>query len=372
MKYLFLFLLPCTALANFSSQSYKAGFRSSFVEGMGKFQNSLFYYEIEYDEEEFKEEYTLKSNFKLRAFDFISTDEEVMIDPYDISLEWLRGKFSFQIGFVRYRFSESFGVQLLDIANPRDYSEFIFNDLSWSKRAVFGLNSSYDFDGVLSQFFLTLWPNGDRLPYKETYYDTSGNLQYEGGVYSKKFFEDIEYGARFSKAFENSLNLSFLYYHHEKRPIILILDGLKLVPDYQMVDSFGASFSFLLSDFVIRGDVLLTIEEEKDHYQSLVGIDRVFENFNFGLQSFKDYNSQNHFLGSKFEFTKYSSFVPSMQVFYNTEVYERWFQLKNEIHFDFLSLSINYDQIEANANKNSLFALYKRNDRYLIDLSFKY
>src|SRR5690606_27576863 len=151
------------------------------------------------------------------------------------------------------------------------------------------------------------------------------------------WFKDIEYGARFSKIFDNSLSLSFLYYHHEHRPLTLTSEisstGLKLLPEHHMVDSLGSSFSYIIDDYVLRGDILFTNNDlvffknekrEKDHLQSLVGIDRVFDYFNLGLQSFKDYHFKKHFVGAKFEWTKSTLFTPSIQLFQNTESYDRW------------------------------------------------
>lgn len=387
MKKIFwsLIFLSFPTFAQFESTSFSLGFRTSYSLELKEEENSLMYYELEYAKEDLNETYTLKKNLSFRIFDFTDSKEKTLIDPYDISLEWLKGDFSFQIGFVRYRFSESFGIQLLDVANPRDYSEFIFNDLAWSKRSVFGLNTSYKLYDVLTQFFLTLWPSGDRLAYKDSYYDTSGVNSYEGGVYDKAWFKNIEYGMRFSKIFDNSLSLSFLYYHHEHRPLSLTpkfsSSGMKLVPEEHMVDSFGSSFSYIINDYVLRGDLLFTHNDlvyfknerkEKDHLQSLVGIDRIFDYFNLGLQSFKDYHFEKHFFGAKFEWTQNVLFTPSVQFFQNTESYDRWIQLKAQMNLTHLTFSISYDDIDSSGSSKTLFGPYKNNDRYLIDIAFRY
>src|SRR5690606_33605033 len=93
-------------------------------------ENNLTFLQASYKSEEIEEKYTLKKNLELRVFDPADTDEAVFIDPTDVSLELLLNRTSFQMGFLRYRFSETFGLQILDVANPRDYSDYILNDLS--------------------------------------------------------------------------------------------------------------------------------------------------------------------------------------------------------------------------------------------------
>jgi hypothetical protein len=388
MIYLF-FLIPIFSWAqDFSESSFTMGARSSYFKELGGIDNTFLYYVPEYADEDIGETITQRRKFKLRVFDYVNSDERVIIDPLDISYEVLTNHNSFQIGFLRYRFSETFGVQLLDVANPRDYSEFIFNDLAWSKRAVFGLNNTYRLDKLQIQLILTLWPNGDRLPYRETAFDpTNGRFNYRGGVIHRPWFEDLEYGSRFKYLFENGVDLSFLYYHHFTRPTFFDMQlrnftDVSLTPTDHMVDSFGSSLSYVWQDWVLRADFLYTKSNyvqldllsyrKEDHFQSLIGIDNNFENFLLGLQTQSDFTINRHFYGARFEWTAIDWWKPSLMVFKNVKGHDEWVQLRSMFERSDWRLVISYDYIHGGRNESDLFGHFRQNDRLLVDLGFTY
>lgn len=386
---LLLLLLPLIGWAqDFSQRSFTAGARSSYFTETSDWDNSFLYYVPEYAEETFGEAIGQRRKLKLRVFDYVSSDEHVIIDPLDVSVEFFSNNNSFQIGFLRYRFSETFGLQLLDVANPRDYSEFVFNDLSWSKRAVFGLNDTYKWNALQIQMILTLWPNGDRLPYKHSAFDpTQGQFDYQGGVVDRPWFKDLEYGTRFKYLFANGLDFSFLYYHHFSRPTLLDVSVTNFTQVHtettgHLVDSLGSSASLVLEDWVLRMDGLFTfndlvqkgplLHEKENHFQILAGIDRTLDNFLLGLQVQSDFTTQRHFYGLRSEYTNVSWWRPSVMFFKSYESQDQWFQLKSSFESDDWRLSVSYDNIHGSKKENEFFGFYRNLDRLLVDVSFTY
>lgn len=382
-------LLPLLCFAqDFSQKSFTTGVRSSYFLNDEKWDNTFFYYNPEYVDETFGDSIGRRRKFKLRVFDYVSSNEKVIVDPLDVSYEFFTDKNTFQIGFLRYRFSETFGLQLLDVANPRDYSEFIFNDLSWSKRSVFGMNDTYKWNDLQIQLILTLWPNGDRLPYKGSAFDpTNGQIDYQGGVVERPWFKDLEYGNRLKYLFGNGLDLSFLYYHHFSRPTFQKLEiknptELKAVPTDHMVDSLGSSASYVWQDWVLRMDALYTFNDlvqknlleydKKDHFQTLAGLDRTFEAFLLGLQTQGDFTTNRHFYGLRSEYTANGRWKPAVMLFKNYGRSDQWLQIKNSFELDDWKLILSYDNIHGGSDEGDLFGFYRKQDRLLVDASFTY
>jgi len=382
-------LLPLIVFAqDFSQRSFTLGTRSSYFFNNNQWDNTFLYYIPEYADEKFGESVGQRRKLKLRVFDFVSSDEKVVIDPLDVSFEFFTDKNTFQIGFLRYRFSETFGLQLLDVANPRDYSEFIFNDLSWSKRSVFGVNDTYKWNELQIQLILTLWPNGDRLPYKGSAFDpTDGQIDYRGGVVERPWFKDLEYGTRFKYLFGNGLDLSFLYYHHSSRPTfqdikIQSATQFKATSTNHMVDSMGSSASFVWKEWVLRADALYTLDDlvqknlisydKENHFQTLAGVDRTFENFLVGLQTQSDFATERHSYGARSEYTNTNWWKPSAMIFRNFKGNDQWFQLKALFEVADWKLTISYDNIHGGKGQSDLFGLYRKQDRLLVDASFTY
>ncbi|MBA2404180.1 MAG: hypothetical protein H0V66_05365 [Bdellovibrionales bacterium] len=382
-------LFPLIVFAqDFSEKSFTFGTRSSFFVNDNEWDNTIMYFNPEFSDETFGDSVGQRRKIKVRVFDFLSTNEKTVVDPLDVSMEFFTNNNSFQIGFLRYRFSETFGLQLLDVANPRDYSEFIFNDLSWSKRSVFGMNNTYKWNELQIQFLLTLWPNGDRLPYQGTPFDpTNGQLDYQGGVVERPWFKDLEYGTRLKYLFENGLDLSLLYYHHFSRPTfqdikVVGLGQFKAEATDHLVDSFGSSASLVWSEWVLRADALYTINdlvqkrllsyEKENHFQTLAGIDRNFEYFLVGLQTQSDFSTERHFFGVRTEYTNTSWWKPGVMLFKDYQGDDQWFQITNLFEMDEWKLRVSYDNIHGGTGEGDLFGFYRNQDRFLVDASFTY
>ena len=390
MKFFVLAFLSLS-LAAFASEkpesSFTFGSRTSYFSGPGHYDNGLNFIHMTYRDQEFLGDSTFKRNFEFRAFDPNTTDEKVFVDPVNVSLELLLNSVSFQVGFLRYRFSETFGLQILDIANPRDYSDYVLNDLSWAKRSVFGVNMQTRWDKLETLWMLTLWSNGDRLPYQQTPFDlTDGNFGYEGGVVHRPWFRDYEYGLRMKYLFENGLDLSFLAYHHFVRPTYLTLrpafPTFRSELSQRMVNSLGMAGSYVLGDWVLRGDFLFTAQdtfqvnpfllEYRDHYQHLLGIDRVWENWTFGVQVQNDFTFKRNFAGVKVENSTFEFWKPSAMAFVSDKNSDQWIQVKNAFELGNWNLSVVADFLNGTTASDGLFGPYRKNDRLLMEISATY
>ena len=250
------------------------------------------------------------------------------------------------------------------------------------------MNDTYKWNNFSMQLILTLWPNGDRLPYHDSAFDpTGGQIGYQGGVVDRPWFKDMEYGTRFKYLTANGLDLSFLYYHHFSRPTFQDIKfnsptDISTKDTHHIVDSLGTSASYVVSDWVLRADMLFTkndliqknlLEYKKDnHTQLLAGIDRNFEEFLLGFQTQSDFTMDRHFFGLRGEWSKFSWWKPSVMLFKNYSNTDQWFQLKNSFEKDSLRLSLAYDSIQGGSGESALFGFYRKNDRILADISFTY
>lgn len=391
MKFLVLLSLILSFVAHAQEsveKSFVFGTRGSYFTDSDIYQNALNFFHMKYRDERHFETSTLKTSFEFRVFDPITTNEDAFIDPVNVSLELMFNKTSFQAGFLRYRFSETFGLQILDVANPRDYSDFVLNDLSWAKRSVFGLNMQNRWDRLEALWMLTLWPNGDRLPYKGTPFDlTQGNFGYEGGVVNRPWFKDYEYGVRFKYLFENGLDLSVLGYHHFARPSLISISqtgpmSFNSKISSRMVNSLGMAGSFVMEDWVLRADILMTFDdnfvtgpisfEKKNHYQQLLGIDRLWENWTFGAQFQQDFAYKRNFIGGKIENGQFEFWKPSIMVFVSDKNSDQWIQIKNAFEHESWNMNVVFDTINGEENSDSLFGFYRKNDRVLFEIAKTY
>ena len=383
----FLLALLVTPLC-FAKPTFNVGVRGSYFENNGEFDNALTYAEFKNNNENYYDHFVFRTNLEFRIFDPFSSDEKAFIDPVNVSTEFLFDKNSFQIGFLRYRFSETFGLQILDVANPRDYSDYFLNDLSWAKRSVFGLNMMSKWDRLSALWMLTLWGNGDRLPYRHSPFDqTQGEFTYVGGVSERAWFADMEFGTQIKYLFNNGLNVSFLAYHHRNRPSLLSLEEtspfvFKAKETSFMVSSLGLSFSHVIQDWVLRGDSLVTFNnpivgenfkiDREDHYQFLIGLDRTQDDFIVGAQFQRDFTLNRQFYGAKVEYDKFEWWKPSAMLFLSDKNQDQWIQLKSAFVMEDINLSLIWDSIHGTFNAQSFFGRFKKNDRLLMDLSFQF
>lgn len=328
---------------------------------------------------------SFETKASVRAFSDIAEDyDQDRIEVRELYAQKQTDSWTHKIGAQFFSFSETFGVQILDIANPRDYTDFIINDLSWSKLPVWSMNSVYTQNEISVQMIFTPYAGKDILPVKGSFFDISSDmgLSYSRDVGRREIVKDSEYGARVGYLFANGLDLNVLAYRHFNRTPTLILENLKLNPYYDQVTSLGASFSYVLDDFVFRGDTLFT---ENDVYsknfelrrgnrlQYIYGLDYTFsERWTVGYQlQYRDLPSlhwNSFFIQHAFnDFWQFDVF--SFIGLNNDDV---WYQPKVTYKWRDAFVSLQYDVITATSKRPGIFTPYQNKDRILTNIGYKF
>jgi hypothetical protein len=358
--------------------------RGSWFADTSAWDNQLNYAEVDWSRQHYGEDSSRKETVSLRVFDPVSTEEKPIIDPVNVSAEWLRGAWAWQLGFMRHRFSETFGFQILDVANPRDYGDYLLNDLAWAKRSVFSGVLQWARDGWQLQGIVTPWANGDRLPWRGSPFDVvSSTVAYQGGVVERPWFASPEYGARVKRLFENGLDVGLLYYRHHARPTLLELVQTGVTqyaarPTDQLVQSTGASFSQVWGDWVVRGDALLTFQDvvqgdtplsiaRADHFQTLLGVDRTWGDWLFGGQWQEDPEYERRTWGARTEWQRWEAWRPSLMMFRGEEG-DSWLQLRQRLNWEGWRADIAWDMLDGPRERAALFGYIRRADRVLVDV----
>ena len=147
----------------------------------------------------------------------------------------------------------------------------------------------------------------------------------------------------------------------------------------RMVDSLGMAASFVMGDWVLRGDFLLTLLDNfqtapldfstEDHYQQLLGIDRIWENWSLGAQIQNDFSYNRNFFGLKIENSFFDIWKPGAMAFVSDKNADKWIQFKNAFQYENWNLNVVVDLLDGDISSQGLFGLYRDNDRVLVEIS---
>ncbi|MBF0362327.1 MAG: hypothetical protein HQK49_15025 [Oligoflexia bacterium] len=197
-------------------------------------------------------------------------------------------------GLQFVNWSETFGLNILDIVNPRDFSEFIFEDLSASKIPVWAFKTSILLDKFTIQPIYVPQARNYIVPPKGSFFDPIPKVLdaiVRVPAKDKKIFTDHEYGLKLAYLFSFGLDFSLIYYSYYHRiPVYYLnLSDFKLhLADDKRVTSYGNSFTYSNGGLVLRGDTLFTKEVPyfsndfiyriSDQWQGIYGLDYTFEN----------------------------------------------------------------------------------------------
>lgn len=328
-------------------------------------------------------EYQFKSAF--RAFSDIAQDfHQDRLEVRELYATLQTDTWDHRIGAQLISFSETFGVQILDVANPRDYTDFIINDLNWSKLPTWAINSTYTHDNSSLQLIYAPYGGKDILPVKHSEFDvvSEQGQNYSSNVGKREFIRDSEYGLRLGHLLENGVDLNVLYYHHFNRVPTLVFKDLVFRPDYGEVNSLGMSFSYVLNDVVFRGDTLFTMDdynskglgrEKVDRLQYIYGVDYSWEGkWTLGYQvQYRQWPGlywNSVFIQNKindFWQIDFFSFVGlnNDDLWYRPSVTYRW--------IDF-SITTQLDIITASSSRAGIFTPYGEKDRLYTNFTYQY
>jgi len=243
------------------------------------------------------------------------------------------------LGMQNIGWSETFGVNIMDVVNPRDYSFYIFDDLHMSKIPVNLVNYQYFFNNFSLQLIYNPEARIDRLAQNSSLFDpySKFHLPIEKPP-AFRMFSDSEYGGKIRYLFSGGLDLGFIYYSHFNRNPVIYHDSAsnKLHSHLEKVSSFGQTFSFVLEKLVFRGDYLYTPDTPYatndlkfrygDRHQAIFGGDySTAEGFSFGVQLHMDTLFDHQWISAQIKNSfLQETFRPSFMVFSGFDNHDLW------------------------------------------------
>lgn len=162
---------------------------------------------------------------------------------------------TFRLGVQEVVWGETFGLEILDIVNPRDFNEPLFSDTSEARIPVAMLNAQALLGGLTVQGIYTPLPSRSPVPktLESIPIDTPRNFD---------AFSDAEYGGRIGFLFPFGLDLNVYSFNHWNRTPAYLLHAVPTGVAFRLeearVRSFGASFSQAFESVVLRGDTILS------------------------------------------------------------------------------------------------------------------
>lgn len=199
--------------------------------------------------------------------DFAEPDRE--IDLRSLSLLWLSDYWSFGLGFQEVSWGETFGFFILDLVNPRDLSDPLFNEIGFIRKPVFMANYQYYWDSTSLQLLFIPIPEKNDLPIKNSAFDVIPapfkSLPLIDPV-RFRFDHSLRYaecGGRLGTLFDCGLDLNLYYLWHWNRSIVFESHSKPGFPVLELhrrrIHSIGVSASQAFEDIVLRGDSVIHI-----------------------------------------------------------------------------------------------------------------
>lgn len=333
-----------------------------------------------------KEYESFETKASFRAFtDVASEYDQDRFDVRELYALKQTDNWTHKIGAQLISFSETFGVQILDIANPRDYTDFIINDLTWSKLPTWGVNSIYTKEGYSLQLIFVPLAAKDILPRKRSFFDFASEkgINYSDHVENREVFRDSEYGLRVGKLFDSGFDVNFLYYHHLNRTPVFHFEGARFETTYKAVNSIGGSFSYALDEVVFRGDTLYTFNDysqdgdlrllEGDRLQYIYGVDFSFvEDWTLGYQI--QYRQLPSFYWSSvfIQHRLSENWTAEFFTFTGMNNLDLWIQPKLSYRQGGLLVSAQADLLDSDSGDPGIFGPYGKKDRFLTTVEYQF
>ena len=231
------------------------------------------------------------------------------VDVRSLYLNYSGDILNLTIGFQEIPWGETFGFQIADIINPKDFS----NPMEPERIPVFTVNSQIYINNLTIQTILTPFPRNNKLPSVDSPFnpfpETAGvnvSTKYSS---MKVSLEDFEYGGKIGLLFDGGLDTSLFYLNHWNRNLLVESKienfQMYITPVKKKVHTLGGSFSYSLSKIVFRSDYVYHVKapfpteefgdfELTTYHESILGVDLTLESgWIFGLQG--HYNKYDDF-----------------------------------------------------------------------------
>lgn len=370
-----------------STPKVKLGFEYTFQVFQQKTPESLYshlFFDFDYT---YNSSLILDDSFifiKVKTLGDFQNDNYVEVKISDLYFSKSGDRFDLKTGYQIINWSETFGINIMDIVNPRDYSYGIFGDLEDMQKSVFTINYQLLFDKYNFQFVFTPKVESDKFPDVSSVYSTLPTTV-RGLVVndfpSYQIFNELEYGLKINYLADNGIDLNFIYFFHQNRNPIYEIKKNQLYPVSEFINSYGITCSKAFTHFVLRGDLLLDINSPyidnslivhtKDRFQTVMGLD--YQGASESIIAFQSFYSSEYekiWLAFQYKdsFLK-KSLDATFTVFkgiYNNDV---WITTEIVKSFnDSMSLLFKFDLLDG--KKIDLIGQYRDVDR--ISLKFNY
>lgn len=188
--------------------------------------------------------------------------DRLEVELRELYLDFKLGKSFITIGKQQTVWGKSDGLRVLDVVNPFNYREFIFDDFEDSRIPLWSLKADIPlFKNTIAQI---IWlpdntyndiPNSNArfaLPGLSLPTQIPSNINYNK---PKRFFRDSDIGVRLS-SFINGWDVTVNYlYHYNDFPLVSTSSNNLVNYAYMRNHLLGATFSNAFGNFTLRGEV---------------------------------------------------------------------------------------------------------------------
>lgn len=184
--------------------------------------------------------------------DFPSGDA-YRVKPDSLFLEWQKSLFRIAAGFQTLSWGEAFGLPIMDVVNPVDFTDPPGSNMVQRKIPIAMVSAELIANDIYLQFLGTPFPRRSPLPRHK---DGLPIVKVDHGEWGK----DFEFGGRLGYLFASGLDVKLVYYHHWFRTprFELGINSATGEPELREValevDLVGVSLSQAVYSWVFRFD----------------------------------------------------------------------------------------------------------------------
>ena len=173
-----------------------------------------------------------------------------------LSASYSKGIFRVEGGLQEIAWGETFGVQVVDVVNPRDGRDPLYTELNWVRLPVAAVNAQVFLDVATLQLIGVPIPRANLFP---------------AGVERPRPSRRPEAGGRISALLPAGLDLAALYYRHANRNAVYEARSPPFVHAVSdTVETYGVTGSFSKGALVVRQDAAYHIGQPVQAETALV------------------------------------------------------------------------------------------------------
>jgi hypothetical protein len=332
------------------------------------------------------EQLPINLHIDVRA-EYSFTPDNFSVDPVEAYFEHSGDNFQINLGRQQFAFSETFGVNLMDILNPRDYSYSVFQQERFYRLSNFAVDYRYFSDQLNVELIWIPIARADKLPEVGSSYAIYplGIRTVEQPEYNS--LADGEGAVRINYLSRMGLEITLLSaWHHNRTPSFLFTSDGRAVQVSREIFSQGLSFSYAWESVVLRSDTLLSfndifnladgsVYQEEQHWQNISGVDWSSDD-GLRLAVQLHYNSVNSFLEQDYWISSLVSYSfyddllkPELMIFRGISCDDLWIRPKITINWQAWQLMVAADIVRAD-RQNGTFGGYDHNDQIRLELDY--